>query len=59
MSLAKIDTVLALRRNRKLLLGRDRIKLLEAVAQAGGITRATTTEGFSNKTAWGRRQRDQ
>lgn len=52
MSPIKIDALLALRSNGKLLIGRDRIKLLEAVAQHKSITKAAKAVGFSYKTAW-------
>jgi molybdate transport system regulatory protein len=48
----KIDAMLALRRNGRLLVGRDRIAILEAVAQHGSITEAAKSLGFSYKTAW-------
>ena len=48
----KIDALLALRSEGRLLVGRDRIKLLEAVAEHGSITKAAKAAGFSYKTAW-------
>jgi molybdate transport system regulatory protein len=48
----KIDALLALRSDGRLLVGRDRIKLLEAVAEHGSITKAAKAAGFSYKTAW-------
>lgn len=48
----KIDALLALRSDGKLLVGRDRITLLEAVAEHGSITKAAEAVGFSYKTAW-------
>ena len=48
----KIDAQLALRSGGRLLVGRDRIKLLEAVAEHGSITKAAKAAGFSYKTAW-------
>jgi molybdate transport system regulatory protein len=48
----KIDAMLALRREGRFLVGRDRIKLLEAVAEYGSITKAAKVVGFSYKTAW-------
>ena len=48
----KIDALLALRREGRFLVGRDRIKLLEAVAEHGSITKAAKAVGFSYKTAW-------
>lgn len=48
----KVDAFLALRSNGRLLVGRDRIRLLEAVAEHGSITRAARAAGISYKTAW-------
>jgi molybdate transport system regulatory protein len=48
----KVDATLSLRRDGRLLIGRDRIMLLEAVADHGTITRAAEACGFSYKTAW-------
>jgi molybdate transport system regulatory protein len=48
----KIDTLLALRSEGRLLVGRERIALLEAVAKYGSITKAAEAAGFSYKTAW-------
>lgn len=48
----KIDTVLALRADGRLLVGRERINLLEAVIKYGSITKAAEIAGFSYKTAW-------
>ncbi len=48
----KIDTLLALRANGRLLVGRERITLLEAVIKHGSITKAAEVAGFSYKTAW-------
>ncbi|HMK89147.1 MAG TPA: TOBE domain-containing protein [Methylocystis sp.] len=48
----KIDALLALRSGGRLLVGRERIKLLEAVAEHGSITKAAKAAGFSYKTAW-------
>lgn len=48
----KIDTMLALRSDGRLLVGRERIVLLEAVAKHGSITKAAEMAGFSYKTAW-------
>jgi len=48
----KIDTLLALRSEGRLLVGRERIALLEAVAKHGSITKAAEAAGFSYKTAW-------
>lgn len=48
----EIDTLLALRANGKLLVGRERVTLLEAVIACGSITKAAEVAGFSYKTAW-------
>jgi molybdate transport system regulatory protein len=48
----KIDAFLALRSDGKLLLGRDRIEVLEAIAEHGSILRASKAAGFSYKAAW-------
>jgi molybdate transport system regulatory protein len=48
----KIDALLALRSEGKLLIGRDRIKVLEAVAEHGSISKAAKVVGFSYKAAW-------
>jgi len=48
----KIDAMIALRSNGRFLVGRDRIAILEAVAQHGSITEAAKALGFSYKTAW-------
>lgn len=48
----KIDTLLALRADGRLLVGRERVTLLEAVVQYGSITKAAEIAGFSYKTAW-------
>lgn len=47
-----IDALLAVRRNGRLLLGRERIRLLELVAQHGSISRAAQMAGLSYKTVW-------
>jgi molybdate transport system regulatory protein len=52
MNLDKIDASLALRRHGRLLIGRDRIALLEAVDEHGSITRAAQALGFSYKAGW-------
>jgi molybdate transport system regulatory protein len=52
MTANKIDALLALRSEGRFLVGRDRIKLLEAVAEYGSITKAAKVVGFSYKTAW-------
>lgn len=48
----KIDALLALRSDGKLLIGRDRIKVLEAVAEHKSISKAAKAVGFSYKAAW-------
>jgi molybdate transport system regulatory protein len=48
----KIDAMLALRSDGRLLVGRDRIAILEAIAEHGSITEAAKALGFSYKTAW-------
>ncbi|ABD87546.1 TOBE domain-containing protein [Rhodopseudomonas palustris] len=48
----KIDAFLVLRSGGRLLLGRDRIRLLEAVAEHGSITKAAKAMELSYKTAW-------
>jgi molybdate transport system regulatory protein len=48
----KIDTLLALRADGRLLVGRERVTLLEAVIEHGSITKAAEVAGFSYKTAW-------
>lgn len=48
----KIDALLALRSDGRLLVGRERIRLLEAVAEHGNISKAARAVGFSYKTAW-------
>jgi molybdate transport system regulatory protein len=52
MADSKIDASLALRSEGRLLVGRDRVKLLEAVALHGSITKAAKAAGFSYKAAW-------
>jgi hypothetical protein len=52
MATDKIGGVMALRRKGRLLLGRDHIKGLEALARAGGNTRAARTAEFSYKVGW-------
>ena len=53
MTDAKIDAHLALRSGEgRLLVGRERIRLLEAVAEHRSITKAAKATGFSYKTAW-------
>jgi molybdate transport system regulatory protein len=48
----KIDALLALRSDGKLLIGRDRVTVLEAVAEYGSISKAAKAVGFSYKAAW-------
>ena len=52
MSDYKIDALLALHGGGRFLVGRDRIKLLEKVAEFGSIAKAAKSTGFSYKTAW-------
>jgi molybdate transport system regulatory protein len=52
MTETKIDATLALRSEGRFLVGRDRIRLLEAVAEHGSIGKAAKAMGFSYKTAW-------
>ena len=47
-----IDALLALRSEGRLLVGRDRIAMLEAVAEHGSITNAAKALGYSYKSAW-------
>ena len=48
----RIDALLALHGGGRFLVGRDRIKLLEKVAEFGSIAKAAKATGFSYKTAW-------
>lgn len=48
----KIDATLSLRSGDRFLVGRDRIKLLEAIAKHGSISKAAKAVGYSYKTAW-------
>jgi len=48
----KIDAYLVLRSGGRVLVGRDRIRLLEAVAEHGSISKAAKATGISYKTAW-------
>ena len=48
----KIDATISLRSGDRFLVGRDRIKLLEAVAKHGSISKAAKAVGYSYKTAW-------
>lgn len=52
MAVTRIDASLALRAGGRLLVGRDRIALLEAVIEHGSMTKAAQAAGFSYKTAW-------
>lgn len=53
MTDGKIDALLAIRSSEgRLLVGRERIRLLEAVVEHGSITKAAKATGFSYKTAW-------
>lgn len=52
MAGSKIDAQLALRSQGRFLVGRDRIKVLEAVAEHGSISKAAKAAGFSYKAAW-------
>jgi molybdate transport system regulatory protein len=52
MAPRKIDAHLALRSDGKLLIGRDRIRVLEAIAEHGSISGAAKAVGFSYKAAW-------
>ena len=47
-----IDTLLAVRAKGRLLIGRERVALLEAVMEHKSITKAAEVAGFSYKTAW-------
>jgi len=47
-----IDALLAWRSGGRLLVGRERIALLEAVVEHKSITKAAEAAGFSYKTAW-------
>ena len=50
--LGQIDSLLAWRAGGRLLVGRERIALLEAVMEHKSITKAAEITGFSYKTAW-------
>jgi molybdenum-dependent DNA-binding transcriptional regulator ModE len=50
--LGEIDSLLAWRARGRLLVGRERVALLEAVMQHKSITKAAEITGFSYKTAW-------
>ena len=51
-SLGEIDSLLAWRAGGRLLVGRERISLLEAMLEHKSITKAAEITGFSYKTAW-------
>ncbi len=48
----EVDSLLAWRAGGRLLIGRERIALLEAVMEHKSITKAAEMTGFSYKTAW-------
>lgn len=48
----KINALLALHSEGRFLVGHERVKLLEKVAELGSITKAAKATGFSYKTAW-------
>ncbi len=48
----KINALLALHSEGRFLVGHERIKLLEKVAELGSIAKAAKSTGFSYKTAW-------
>lgn len=48
----QVDSLLAWRAGGRLLIGRERIALLEAVMEHKSITKAAEIAGFSYKTAW-------
>jgi molybdate transport system regulatory protein len=48
----KINALLALHRDGRLLVGHERIKVLEAVAEHGSIAKAAKAAGFSYKAGW-------
>ena len=52
MEKEKINAALSLHSGERFLVGRERIKLLEAVAAYGSISKAAKVIGFSYKTAW-------
>jgi len=52
MPVNQIDALLSLRSDGRLLVGRDRIALLEAVIEHGSMTKAAKVAGFSYKAAW-------
>ena len=52
MSHGKVEAMLALRREGRPMVGRDRIELLEAVGSHGSISKAAKAVGLSYKAAW-------
>ncbi|PNG27348.1 TOBE domain-containing protein [Methylocella silvestris] len=52
MPVDQLDALLSLRSEGRLLVGRDRIALLEAVIAHGSMTQAAKVAGFSYKAAW-------
>lgn len=48
----KINALLALHSGGRFLVGHERVKLLEKVAELGSIAKAAKVTGFSYKTAW-------
>ncbi|MCX7898809.1 MAG: TOBE domain-containing protein [Methylocystis sp.] len=52
MNRAKIDALLALRSEGRFLVGRERIRLLEAITEHKSIGGAAGAVGYSYKTAW-------
>ncbi|MCI4678654.1 TOBE domain-containing protein [Rhodoblastus acidophilus] len=48
----KINALLALHSEGRFLVGHERVKLLEKVAELGSIAKAAKATGFSYKTAW-------
>ncbi len=52
MPVTEVDALLSLRSDGRLLVGRDRIALLEAVIAHGSMTKAAKVAGFSYKAAW-------
>ena len=52
MSQGKVEATLALRREGRPTVGRDRIELLEAVGTHGSISKAAKAVGLSYKAAW-------
>lgn len=52
MARPRIDALVALRSDGQLLVGRERIRILEAVARHGSITAASRATGHSYKATW-------